>query len=127
MRSLAPRPEPLASPDDAAPIAQRTQFTAAETASGQNETVLRASGNKTLLRTWSMLEPYARTYVTAMVPGMDLIWLGDRHQDILEALEAGDPELAAETMRHHAQEAEQLVMQMDDEVFAGGEAVPAEP
>ena len=83
-----------------------------------HETVLRASGNATLLRTWSMLEPYARTYVTAMVPGMDLIWLGDRHNDILEALEAGDPDRAAETMRHHAREAETLVMEMDDKVFA---------
>lgn len=92
-----------------------------------HETVLRASGNRTLLRTWSMLEPYARTYVTAMVPGMDLIWLGDRHQDILDALEAGDPDKAAETMRHHAREAEQLVMKMDDDVFSNSTAVPAEP
>ncbi len=82
-----------------------------------HETVLRASGNKTLLRTWSILEPYARTYVTAMVPGLDLIWLGDRHQDILDALEAGDPERAAETMRHHAREAEKLVMDVDDSAF----------
>lgn len=82
-----------------------------------HETVLRASGNKTLLRTWSMLEPYARTYVTAMVPGLDLMWLGDRHQDILEALEAGDPDRAAETMRHHAREAEELVMHVDDAAF----------
>ena len=92
-----------------------------------HETVVRASGNRTLLRTWSMLEPYARTYVTAMAAGMDLIWLGDRHNDILEALEAGDPERAAETMRHHAREAEDLVMQMDDEVFSKDVAVGAEP
>jgi DNA-binding GntR family transcriptional regulator len=91
-----------------------------------HETVLRASGNATLLRTWSMLEPYARTYVTAMVPGMDLIWLGDRHKDILEALEAGDPDRAAETMRHHAREAETLVMEMDDKAFNHAEPVAAE-
>ncbi|MDJ0954659.1 MAG: GntR family transcriptional regulator [Acidimicrobiia bacterium] len=92
-----------------------------------HETVLRASGNKTLLRTWSMLEPYARTYVTAMVPGMDLIWLGDRHKDILEALEAGDPDRAAETMRHHAREAEQLVMQVDEAAFGKTVATASEP
>ena len=91
-----------------------------------HETVLRASGNRTLLRTWSMLEPYARTYVTAMVPGMDLIWLGDRHIDILEALEAGDPDKAAETMRHHAREAENLVMEMDDKAFGVEPPVGAE-
>jgi DNA-binding GntR family transcriptional regulator len=79
--------------------------------------VVRAACDKTLERTWSMLEPYARTYVTAMVPGTDLTWLGDRHVAILEALEAGDPARAAETMRHHAREAEDLVMAMDDSMF----------
>jgi DNA-binding GntR family transcriptional regulator len=82
-----------------------------------HETVVRASGNQTLMRTWSMLEPYARTYVTAMVPGTDLVWLGDRHSAILEALESGDPEAAAETMRTHAREAEALVLAMDESMF----------
>jgi DNA-binding GntR family transcriptional regulator len=86
-------------------------------------TVVRASGNKTLMRTWSMLEPYARTYVTAMVPGTDLVWLGDRHSAILEALAAGDPAAAAETMRTHAREAEKLVLAMDEAVF--GDAADA--
>jgi DNA-binding GntR family transcriptional regulator len=74
--------------------------------------VVRASGNRTLERTWSMLEPFARTYVTATVPGIDLHWLGRRHLPILEALEARDPERAAATMRVHAKEAEALVGQM---------------
>jgi len=82
-------------------------------------TVVRASGNQTLMRTWSMLEPYARTYVTAMVPGTDLVWLGDRHSAILEALASGDPEAAAETMRTHAREAEALVLAMDESMFGG--------
>ena len=90
-------------------------------------TVVRASGNKTLVRTWSMLEPYARTYVTAMVPGTDLVWLGDRHSAIVEALAAGDPEAAAETMRTHAREAEELVLAMDDSMFEeADDPVPAE-
>ncbi len=84
-------------------------------------TVVRASGNKTLIRTWSMLEPYARTYVTAMVPGTDLVWLGDRHLAILDALRAGDPDQAAETMRTHAREAEDLVMAMDESRFGDAE------
>ncbi len=79
--------------------------------------VVRASGNRTLERTWSMLQPYARTYVTAMVPGTDLVWLGDRHVRILEALEAHDPARAAEAMRLHAREAEELVLDMDEAMF----------
>ncbi len=116
LRKLIAEMHELAETGDAhAHALKNTQF---------HETVLRASGNKTLHRTWSMLEPYARTYVTAMVPGMDLVWLGDRHRDILEALEAGDPDRAAETMRHHAREAEQLVLDVDDAAFKGG--VPLE-
>ena len=76
--------------------------------------VVRASGNRTLERTWSMLEPLARTYVTAAVPGIDLHWLGQRHITILEALEVRDPERAAEAMRAHAKEAEALVWEMAD-------------
>jgi DNA-binding GntR family transcriptional regulator len=82
-------------------------------------TVVRASGNRTLERAWSMLEPYARTYITAMVPGTDLVWLGDRHKAIVDALEVGDPERAAETMRVHAREAESLVLEMDESAFGG--------
>ncbi len=87
--------------------------------------VVRASGNQTLERTWSMLEPYARTYVTAMVPGTDLVWLGDRHGAILEALRAGDPEAASETMRTHAREAEALVLAMDESVFPEADVAAA--
>jgi DNA-binding GntR family transcriptional regulator len=84
--------------------------------------IVRASGNRTLERIWSMLDPYARTYVTSMVPGTDLLWLGRRHIVVLDALLSGDPDLAAETMRAHAREAENLVMAMDDAVFDGDQA-----
>jgi DNA-binding GntR family transcriptional regulator len=76
--------------------------------------VVDASGNKSLARTWSMLEPYARTYITAMAPGADLMWLGDRHDAIMDALAAGDPDAAAEAVRTHAKEAEELVLTMDE-------------
>ena len=76
--------------------------------------VVRASGNRTLERTWSMLEPFARTYVTASVPGIDLHWLAQRHQPIYDALAAHDPNQAADAMRRHANEAEDLVKNMED-------------
>lgn len=82
-----------------------------------HETVVRASRNETLLRMWSMLEPCARTYVTAMVPGTDLVWLGARHHAIVDALAAGDCDQAAETMRTHAREAEELILAMDESAF----------
>lgn len=72
--------------------------------------VITASGNRTLQRLWSMLEPFATTYLTASVPGADLHWLAERHVAILEALASGDPERAAEAMRSHAREAEAQVL-----------------
>lgn len=72
-------------------------------------TIMKASGNRTLERLWLMLEPFARTYVTATSPGIDLRWLAERHQALIDVLEAGDSERAAEAMRHHAHEAEELV------------------
>lgn len=72
--------------------------------------VIEASGNRTLQRVWAVLEPFARSYVTASVPGADLHWLAERHLAILTALESGDPGAAAEAMRVHAREAESQVL-----------------
>jgi DNA-binding GntR family transcriptional regulator len=71
--------------------------------------VVAASGNRTLQRLWAMLEPFARTYLTAATPGADLHWLAERHVAILEALQSGDGERAAEVMRRHAAEAQRTV------------------
>jgi DNA-binding GntR family transcriptional regulator len=71
--------------------------------------VIEASGNHTVQRLWVVLEPFARTYLTAAAPGVDLNWLAERHVAIIDALEARDPELAAAVMRNHAREAEEQV------------------
>jgi DNA-binding GntR family transcriptional regulator len=68
--------------------------------------VVGASGNRTVQRLWEILEPFARTYLTATAPGADLHWLAERHVAIVQALESGDAERAAEQMRVHAREAE---------------------
>lgn len=51
-------------------------------------TVISAAPNSNLERLWRILEPYSRTYVTALSPDADLVWLGDRHVAIVEALRA---------------------------------------
>jgi DNA-binding GntR family transcriptional regulator len=71
--------------------------------------VVEAAGSDALVRMWALLEPFARTYMTAMVPGTDLVWLGDRHAAIVDALEAGDADVAASVMRRHASEARDLL------------------
>ena len=75
-----------------------------------HDCVIEASANRTIQRVWSILEPFARTYLTATIPGADLHWLAERHVAILDALEAHDPERAAEQMRVHAREAESQVL-----------------
>ena len=77
--------------------------------------LISASGNRTVQRLWSFLEPFAHTYLTASVPGADLHWLAERHVAIVDALEAGDPERAAEQMRIHAREAESQVLKKSAE------------
>ena len=72
--------------------------------------VIDASRNRMLQRLWSMVEPFATTYLTASVPGADMHWMAERHVAILEALEAGDGERAADAMRVHAREAAEQVL-----------------
>lgn len=100
MRESAEREDPHAQ------AAQNSEF---------HTCVIVASGNRTLQRLWAMLEPFARSYLTATVPGADLRWLAERHVAILEALESGDPDRAAEAMRIHAREAEHQVLVASDE------------
>lgn len=76
-------------------------------------TVVAAAGSAALERMWRMLEPFARTYFTAMTSGVDLVWLGDRHGAIVDALEAGDSDLAARVIRDHAEEARALITAED--------------
>lgn len=105
LRTLIEEMHTLASAEDAhGQATKNTEF---------HRTVVAAGGSDALTRAWTVLEPFARTYLTAMVPGTDLVWLGDRHSPILEALEAGDGDLAAEVMRQHALEARELLGDVD--------------
>jgi DNA-binding GntR family transcriptional regulator len=74
-----------------------------------HETIVAAARNKTLARFWATLEPFARTYVTASSKGIDLHWLAERHQGILDAIRDQDADRAAEQSRHHAAQAADLL------------------
>jgi DNA-binding GntR family transcriptional regulator len=70
--------------------------------------VVSAAGNATLERTWRLLEPFSQTYLTSTRPGVDLMWLAKRHEPILDALRAHDPEAASLMMRHHMDQAAEI-------------------
>ena len=71
--------------------------------------IVEASGNQTLVRVWSMLEPFSRTFVTASSPGIDLHWLAERHRSLIDAISDRDEDRAAQAMKTHAAEAEKLI------------------
>ena len=75
--------------------------------------IVAASENRTLQRQWSMLEPFARTFISTSVPGVDLHWLSRRHEGILTAIREQDPIRAAEMSRTHAAEAADLLKNLD--------------
>ena len=74
-------------------------------------TIVRAARNRTLERQWQMLEPYSRTYLTVSRPGIDLVFLSDRHVPILNALRNRDPAAAAQAMQDPLMGAADLLME----------------
>ena len=57
--------------------------------------IAQASGNDAVVRVFSQLEPFARTFITLTSPNVELSGILHQHGGILEALEAGDGDLAA--------------------------------
>jgi DNA-binding GntR family transcriptional regulator len=72
-------------------------------------TIVAAAGNATLVRQWSLLEPFARTYLTVQRARLDLAALADRHRPVVAALRARDGEAAATAMQTHLEEAQRLL------------------
>jgi len=67
--------------------------------------IMRMAGNATLQRLWRSLEPFSRTYITLIVPGVDAAWTGDLHAPILHALQARDADAVVEALREHFEDA----------------------
>jgi DNA-binding GntR family transcriptional regulator len=75
--------------------------------------IVEAAQNSTLLRLWALLEPWARTYLTAARARVDLNELALRHRKILTPLRRRDPEGAADAMRDHLLEAAEWLRRGD--------------
>jgi DNA-binding GntR family transcriptional regulator len=63
--------------------------------------IVELAGNATLERVWRTLEPFSRTYITMVVPGVDGRRIADLHAPILTALRLRDPEVAAAVLHDH--------------------------
>jgi DNA-binding GntR family transcriptional regulator len=77
--------------------------------------IVEAAGNAILERHWKLLEPFARTYLTATKAHVDLVWIAERHRKILEPIRQGDPEGASTAMREHLMEASRWLQEGDRE------------
>jgi DNA-binding GntR family transcriptional regulator len=82
------------------------------------------SRNATLERVWRSLDPFARTYLTAVVPGVDVHWTADLHVPIVRALESGDADAVVAALQSHFDQAGAKVREgwpaAPDEQTAGG-------
>jgi DNA-binding GntR family transcriptional regulator len=63
--------------------------------------IVELAGNATLARVWRTLEPFSRTYITMVVPGLDRRRIAEQHVPILAALRLRDPEVAAAVLHDH--------------------------
>jgi DNA-binding GntR family transcriptional regulator len=74
-------------------------------------TIVAAAANETLERQWSLLEPFARTYLTSVQADADLEELAERHRPIVAALRTHDGEIASRVMHDHLIEAAALIQE----------------
>jgi DNA-binding GntR family transcriptional regulator len=78
-----------------------------------------AAGNSALLRSWSVLEPFTRTFLAADFPGLDLAADTEEHRPIIAAVRARDAEAAVAALeRHFANVTEMVRLARDAEARA---------
>ena len=63
--------------------------------------IIALAGNATLERVWRTLEPFSRTYITMVVPGVDRRRIADLHAPILAALRLRDPDAVTSVLHDH--------------------------
>jgi DNA-binding GntR family transcriptional regulator len=66
-----------------------------------HRTIMRAAGNELLLRIWESLHVELHSRKTLLQPNTDFPSVAESHKPILDAIEAGDVELACRLSREH--------------------------
>jgi DNA-binding GntR family transcriptional regulator len=93
--------------------------------------IMHHSGNATLERVWGTLEPFLRTYITIVSPGVNRRAVAERHIPIISALRQKDPVLIEEAFRVHFEEAAKALAQVwpmrsgEQETGTGPAGLPA--
>jgi DNA-binding GntR family transcriptional regulator len=63
--------------------------------------IIELAGNATLQRVWKTLEPFSRTYITMVVPGVDRRRIAELHAPVLAALQLRDASVAEAVIHDH--------------------------
>jgi DNA-binding GntR family transcriptional regulator len=84
--------------------------------------IAEASANHALERAFDQLAPFARTFITLTLPGVDVAAIVHEHRPILDALRARDADRAAAAARAHQLSVSEVLLAR----FPGEEA-PEEP
>ena len=66
-----------------------------------HETLIRASGNKLILKLYEYLHFGSWSMMTGTLSTMDPIMMAKRHQKVIDAIKSRDPDLIKEAMREH--------------------------
>jgi DNA-binding GntR family transcriptional regulator len=77
--------------------------------------IVEASGNRTLLNVWNILQPSTWTLFSTMHSGHDLIELAARHRVVIEALRKRDPQRAEQAMHSHLEEIGEWVQSQEEQ------------
>ena len=70
--------------------------------------VMDAAGNQLLTNIWLSLHIETRTTITLLADGLDLAYIAESHQPIIDAIASGDAECAARVAREHQEYFERL-------------------
>ena len=84
--------------------------------------IVEASGNRLLRQFWQTMRLATTTFLTVAIARRTLHELAERHEPLLAALRARDPEAAEETRRRHIEEPGEWVLAAADQGPAGGGA-----
>jgi len=71
--------------------------------------IMELSGNKAVMRVWQSLEPFARTYLTLVMPGSDPYWTYGLHVPIIEGIRRRDTDAVVRALEAHFDEARQTL------------------
>jgi DNA-binding GntR family transcriptional regulator len=91
--------------------------------------IVALAGNATLERVWRTLEPFSRTYITMVVPGVDRRRIADLHAPVLAALRLRDPEVVSAVLHEHFADTAAMLASLwaGPAAPAAGDGPPGEP